>query len=260
MKLITWNVNSLRTRLERVQQLLAQHQPDVLCLQETKVPDDQFPAEVFESAGYRHAAFGQTGGYNGVALLARQPIENVQQGFDGDPIPGQARVVSADIAGVRVASVYVVNGQSVESDKYPLKLAWLDALCSWLETRFDASQPLVLAGDFNIAPDDRDVHDPTAYQGKVHCSDPERERLGRLEGWGLRDLLREHSDETMFSWWDYRHGAFHRNWGLRIDLILGTDPMVRRCESVTVDREARKATFGPGKPSDHAPVVASFTD
>jgi exodeoxyribonuclease-3 len=260
MKLVTWNVNSLRTRLERVQQMLAQHQPDVVCLQETKLPDDQFPVEVFESLGYRCAALGQKGGYNGVALIARQSIANVQQGFDGDPIPEQARVISADIGGVRVASVYVVNGQSVESDKYPLKLAWLDALIAWLDARFDASQPLILAGDFNIAPDDRDIHDPAAHEGQVHCSEPERERLGRLERWGLRDLLRERTNETVYSWWDYRHGAFHRNWGRRIDLILGTDPMARRCEAVTVDREARKATSGPGKPSDHAPVIATFAE
>lgn len=258
MKLITWNVNSLRTRLERVLALLEQQQPDVLCLQETKVTDDAFPHEAFAPLGYRAEAFGQRT-YNGVALLSRHPLQAVQRGFPGDPLPTEARVIAAEVEGVRVINVYVVNGQAIDSEKYPRKLAWLDALLAWVRDQYDPAQPLLLAGDFNIAPDDRDVHDPAAWQGQVLCSEPERARLGRLLEWGLVDLLR-HLDTRagVYSWWDYRAGAFPRNAGLRIDLVLGSAPMVRRCTAVAVEREARKLTTGPGKPSDHAPVVATF--
>jgi exodeoxyribonuclease-3 len=261
MKVVTWNVNSLRTRLERVLAFVERHEPDLLCLQETKLSDDSFPLEAFSERGYQCAAWGQRGGYNGVATIVRGTIEAVDRGFDDNPAPDQARALSVTAAGVRLINLYVVNGQSVESDKYRLKLDWLDALIGWLERHHDPAQPLVILGDFNIAPDARDVHDPASWEGRILCSDPERERLQRLLDWGLTDLFRKHeAAEGIYSWWDYRHGAFHRNMGLRIDLILGTPSMAKRCTAVEIERNERKASTGPGKPSDHAPVIATFSD
>ncbi len=261
VKLITWNVNSIRTRRERLVALLERHQPDVVCLQETKVPDDAFPHAAIEAAGYHAAAFGQQGGYNGVALLSKRPAENVQHGFDGNPIPEEARAISADIDGVRVVCVYVVNGQATTSDKYQRKLDWLDTLTRWLERFYSAEQPLVMAGDYNIAPEARDIHNPKLWDGKVLCSAPERARLAALHEWGLADLLRATGEEgPAFSWWDYRFGAFKRNLGLRIDLILGTPPMVARCREVVVDKTERDPKSAPSKPSDHAPVIALFDE
>ncbi|MCK5797980.1 MAG: exodeoxyribonuclease III [Deltaproteobacteria bacterium] len=261
MKLITWNVNSIRTRKERVLAALERHEPDILCLQETKVPDEVFPHEAFEAAGYHAAVLGQRGGYNGVAILSRLPLENVVRGFSGDPIPEEARVISADVDGVRVVCVYVVNGQAMGSDKFSRKLAWLDAFTRWLEETQTPSQPLVVAGDFNIAPDDRDLHDPSRWEGKLLCTLPERTRLQAIYDWGLSDLLRATGDEgQVFSWWDYRFGSYWRDLGLRIDLVLGTPSMVRRCAGVSVDRGERDPKSAESKPSDHAPVIAVFED
>ena len=258
MKIITWNVNSIRTRLPRLLALLARHQPDLLCLQETKVVDDDFPRAELEALGYRAELFGQKT-YNGVALLAREPLGDVRRGFAGDPIPEQARVISGVLSGVRVTNLYVVNGEAVGSDKYQTKLAWLVALDEHLRTSFDPAEPHVLVGDFNIAPDDRDVWDPAFWRGRVLASDAERELLARLLAWGLRDLLRETTAEGgIFTWWDYRMGAFPRGWGLRIDLALGTAPVAARLAGVEVDRDERKPTFGEGKPSDHAPLVVTL--
>lgn len=258
MKIITWNVNSIRTRLPRALALLERHQPDILCLQETKVVDEDFPLEHFARLGYRCQLFGQKT-YNGVALLSKQELSGVTRGFAGDPVPDQTRVISAELDGVRVTNLYVVNGESVESDKYRVKLAWLDALATWFETTHDPAQPHVVVGDFNIAPEDRDIHDPARWQGKVLASEAERERLRRLCGWGLVDLLREKTQESgIHTWWDYRMGAFARGWGLRIDLALGTAAIARRIQALTVDREERKETTGEGKPSDHAPVVVEL--
>ncbi|MBK8480084.1 MAG: exodeoxyribonuclease III [Proteobacteria bacterium] len=260
MKLITWNVNSLRTRLERVLALLEQQQPDVLCLQETKVTDALFPHDAFAPLGYRAQVFGQPT-YNGVALLSRCPLERVQHGFPGDPLPAEARLIAAELKGVRVINAYVVNGQTTGSEKYQRKLAWLDALLAWLRSTHDPTQQIALLGDFNIAPDDRDVHDPSVWQGEVLCSEPERARLRALLQWGFVDLLRQLDPrEGVYSWWDYRAGAFPRNAGLRIDLILGTAALAARCRAVVIEREARKLTSGAGKPSDHAPVVAVFDE
>ncbi|HEX4953599.1 MAG TPA: exodeoxyribonuclease III [Thermoanaerobaculia bacterium] len=258
LRVITWNVNSIRTRLERVLGLLERHRPDLLCLQETKVTDEEFPLEVFRERGWEVALHGQKT-YNGVALISRRPVEGVRRGFPGNPLPEQARVISGELGGVRVVNLYVVNGEAVGSEKYPAKLAWLDRLADWLETEHDPGSPLLLVGDFNIAPDDRDVHDPALWRGKVLVSDPERERLGRILGWGTRDLLRLKTEEGgIYSWWDYRMGAFARGWGLRIDLALGTAPVAERVAAVTIDREERKPTMAEGKPSDHAPVVVDL--
>jgi exodeoxyribonuclease-3 len=250
----------MRMRLARVEALLARHRPDVLCLQELKVADDGFPADELAALGYSSAVFGQAG-RNGVAIVSRVPCEAVTRGFPGDPAPEQARVVTASVAGMHVVSVYVVNGKAVGSAEYELKLAWLDALAAWLRDGFDPASPLLVVGDFNVAPEDRDVHDPDRWRGRNLCSEPERSRVRALVAWGLVDLLRLHEGGPgPFTWWDYRAGAFHRGWGLRLDLALATRPVAERCTGVAVDRDERKPTFGEGKPSDHAPLVVSLRD
>jgi exodeoxyribonuclease III len=251
MRVITWNVNSIRTRLERAVALVDRHQPEVLCLQETKVVDEDFPRAAFEQRGYELLLHGQKT-YNGVAILSRLPLTEARLGFPGNPLPEQARVVSVEVGGLRLLNLYVVNGESTTSEKYPLKLAWLEA-------EHDPARPVLLVGDFNVAPDDRDVWDPALWQGKVLASDAERVRLQRLLGWGLADLLRTRTDEGgHFTWWDYRMGAFARGWGVRIDLALGTAPVVERLLGVSVDREERKVGTSAEKPSDHAPVVVDL--
>lgn len=269
MLLITWNVNSLRARMERFKALLERHRPDLVCLQELKLTDDRFPHLELRDLGYTSAVFGQKT-YNGVAILARGPLLLVERGFDSNPVPAQARVLSAEVGGVRIVNVYVVNGQSVGSDQYDLKLRFLSALSSWLAGGYDPHVPLLVAGDFNIAPDDRDVYDPSAWKGRILCSEPERAALKDLKLLNragesgsdeerLKDLLRCHTQERgVFTWWDYRYKAFHRDWGLRLDLVLGNDPMVQRLVSVEVDRNERKKGFGHENPSDHAPVLAFF--
>jgi exodeoxyribonuclease-3 len=258
MKVITWNVNSIRTRLDRVVGLLARHEPDLLCLQETKVADEEFPLAAFSGLGYRCELFGQKT-YNGVALLSREPLGRVARSFPANPAPDQARVIAGDLGPLRVVNLYVVNGESPASEKYRLKLEWLDRLAAWLAAEHRRHEPLLLVGDFNIAPEDRDVHDPAAWLGQNLVSEPERERYRALVGWGLVDLLRRKSEAGgLFTWWDYRMGAFHRGWGLRIDLALGTEAVAGQLVSVEIDREERKPTSGPGKPSDHAPVVVTL--
>jgi exodeoxyribonuclease-3 len=241
--------------LARVQALLERHEPDLLCLQETKVEDSAFPAAELAELGYRAELFGQKT-YNGVALISREPLSGVTRGFPDDPVPEEARVIAGELGGVRVVNLYVVNGQSVGSPKYETKLVWLDGVIRWLRESCDPDRPLLLVGDFNIAPEDRDVHDPERWRGKVLCSEPERQRLRELLSWGTADLLRQTTEEGgLFTWWDYRMGAFHRGWGLRIDLALGTSPVAERLAEVAIDREERKASTGEGKPSDHAPVI-----
>ena len=261
MKIITWNVNSVRVRLERLLAVLARHEPDAVCLQELKCMDEAFPLEAIRDAGYHAAVWGQKT-YNGVAILAKEPLTNVTRSFPDDPVPLQARVLSADVREpkknrrLRLVNLYVVNGKEVGTEHYDIKLAWLDALYAWLDGGHDPKAPLILTGDFNIAPDERDVWDPKRYAGRVHFSLPERKRLNRLLGWGLSDLLRlQTQDAGIYSWWDYRHGAFPKGRGLRLDLFLGTEPVARRSLGVQVDSDERKQSAGPGKPSDHAPVI-----
>jgi exodeoxyribonuclease-3 len=259
MKVITWNVNSVRQRLARLLALLERHEPDVVCLQETKVEDADFPTMEVSAAGYEIATLGQRA-YNGVAILSRAGLDDTTTGFDGDPVPEQSRVVAARASGVDVVCVYVVNGKEVGDPAYETKLAWLEALRSWLDATRDPSKPLIVAGDFNIAPDDRDVWDPALWAGKNLASDPERERLRALMDWGLTDLGRASAGDVQgpFAYWDYQAGAFHKGWGLRIDLALGTEPIAKRLGSVVVERDERKPTFGEGKPSDHAPVIVTL--
>lgn len=261
MKVVTWNVNSVRQRLPRLVAMLGRHEPDVVCLQETKVADDDFPAAEMAAAGYHCAVYGQRA-YNGVAILARHPLIDVALGFRGDPVPEEARVMAATAGDLRVVGVYVVNGKAVGDPAYDVKLRWLDALVEHLGATTEVAQPLIVAGDFNVAPSDLDVHDPALWAGKNLASEPERERVRRLIDRGLVDLGRRAVGEGSgpFTWWDYRMGAFHRGWGLRIDLLLASPPVADRLLAVEVDREERKPTAGEGKPSDHAPVIVTLRD
>ena len=261
VKVVTWNVNSIRQRMPRLLALLARYDPDVVCLQETKVTDEDFPFDELSAAGYHATSYGQRA-YNGVAIVSKEPQELVSRGFAGDPTPDGARVVAVRIGDLSVASVYVVNGKAVGDPAYEIKLSWLDALRAWTTETFDLSTPVLLTGDFNVAPSDRDVHDPEIWRGKNLASEPERERIRALEGVGLTDLGRAAAGDVTgpFTWWDYRMGAFHRGWGLRIDLMLGSGLLADRLGTVEVDREERKPSTGEGKPSDHAPVILTTSD
>lgn len=249
----TWNVNSLRVRLPQLAEWLAANPVHTIALQETKLEDAAFPRAEIEALGYHVAASGQRT-YNGVAILARAPLHDVQTGIPGFDDP-QRRVLAATIDGVRVVNLYVPNGQSVGSEKYAYKLRWLAALRDWLREEVARHPRLIALGDFNIAPEDRDVHDPAAWAGSVHVSEPERAALRELLALGLADSFRlfEQPPGT-YSWWDYRQGAFRRNNGLRIDLLLVSDALAKACSQSVIDREPRRAE----RPSDHAPAIASF--
>jgi exodeoxyribonuclease III len=253
MQLATWNVNSLKVRLPHVLQWLAENPVDVLCLQETKTIDSKFPVAEIEAAGYQVAFSGQPT-YNGVAILSRHTIEDVVKNNPLFP-DEQQRIITATIAGMRVVCAYVPNGQAVGSEKYQYKLAWLKALRQWLETELSLHSNLALLGDYNIAPDDRDVHDPIAWQGQVLVSDAERAEFQALCGLNLVDAFRLFEQpEKLYSWWDYRQMAFRRNMGLRIDHILLSPPLASRCTACTIDKLPRKLE----QPSDHTPVVATL--
>ena len=254
-RIASWNVNSLRVRLEQVSEWLQRVDPDVLGLQETKLTDENFPVSVFEDLGYRTVFSGQPT-YNGVALISRQPAQDVATALDGFP-DQQKRVLAATFGDVRIFNLYVPNGRSVGSEKYEYKLEWLQALCAQLRNELQDHKQVVAMGDFNIAPEDRDVHDPTAWEGKVLCSAKERQALAEILSLGYKDTFRLFDQqEKSFSWWDYRAGAFRRNMGLRIDLILASDAMSARCTAGVVDVEPRKLE----RPSDHTPVLAEFRD
>jgi exodeoxyribonuclease-3 len=249
----TWNVNSLRVRLPHLGQWLPTSGVDVLALQETKLTDAEFPEAELGGLGLGGAWHGQRT-YNGVALLAREPVAEVTRGIPGFDDP-QARVLAGTVRGVRVVDVYVPNGQSVDSDKYAYKLAWLGALHDYLAAALADHELLAVVGDYNVAPEDRDVHDPKAWEGQVLVSAPERAALGRLFDLGLSDVFRRFPQpDRTFSWWDYRAVAFRRNAGLRIDLVLASPALAARCTACRIDREPRRWE----RPSDHAPVVAAF--
>lgn len=253
MKLATWNVNSIRARLDRALAWLDANRPDVVCLQELKVEVDGFPREPFEAAGWHLALHGQKT-YNGVGILARAPLTDVTRGLQDDDPDEQARLIAATVGGVRVVSAYFPNGSDTGSDKYAYKLRWMGRLRRWLD-RHDPAAPLVLAGDFNVAPEDRDVHDPAAWAGQTLFSEPEKEALRQVAAWGLRDTFRKHHPEGgRYSWWDYRGLSFIRDQGLRIDHVWATAPLYEVCRACDIDREARKGKNA----SDHAPVVATF--
>jgi len=253
MQIASWNVNSLKVRLPQVLDWLAKHRPDVLCLQELKLEDANFPKAELQAAGYSAAFSGQKT-YNGVAILSRNPAENVICGIDGFDDP-QRRVISADVDDVRLVCAYVPNGQSIDSDKYRYKLDWLAAFSTWLERELTRHPRLAVLGDYNIAPEDRDVHDPKAWEGQVLVSPPEREAFRRLIKLGFSDSFRLFEQaEKSFSWWDYRMNGFKRNLGLRIDHILLSSSISAGCTSCAIDLEPRRHE----RPSDHAPVVAEI--
>jgi exodeoxyribonuclease-3 len=253
LKIASWNVNSLRVRLPHVLAWLDAQRPDVLALQEIKLTDNDFPAREFEQAGYQALWAGQPT-YNGVAILAREPLEDPVMALPGFQDP-QRRVLAASVAGVRVVDLYVPNGQSLESDKYRYKLDWLAQLDLWLKELSQQFPQLVLLGDFNIAPEDRDVHDPQAWEGQVLVSPAERQAFQKLLKHGLKDSFRLlHDGGGNYSWWDYRSAGFRRNQGLRIDHILLSPPLVERCAAAYIDQEPRSWE----RPSDHAPVVVEL--
>jgi exodeoxyribonuclease-3 len=254
VKIVTWNVNSLNIRLSRVREWLIDHQPDILCLQELKMETQKFPHERFEELGYTAAVHGQKT-YNGVAIVSKVPTAQIQCGIPGYDDP-QARVIAATAGDIRVICLYVVNGQSVGSEKFEYKLRWLRACTEFLKSEYAAHEKLVVLGDFNIAPEDRDVHDPDMWRDQVLCTDEERAYFDRWLNLGLKDAFRLFDQPAnSFSWWDYRMLAFPKNLGLRIDHILLSPPLAATCRACTIDREARK-TKGEDKPSDHAPVIA----
>jgi exodeoxyribonuclease-3 len=253
MRIATWNVNSLKVRLPQVLDWLAQHRPDALCLQELKLEDAKFPVAELEVAGYSAAFSGQKT-YNGVAILSREPATNIAYGISGFE-DEQRRVVSADVGGARLVCAYVPNGQSVDSEKYKYKLNWLAAFSNWLAQELVVHSRLAVLGDFNIAPENRDVHDPKAWEGQVLVSAPEREAFRRLIGLGFKDGFRLFEQpEKSYTWWDYRMNGFRRNFGLRIDHILLSPRLSVDCASCAIDIEPRRNE----RPSDHAPVVAEI--
>ena len=255
MILASWNVNSLKVRLPQLLDWLAAKQPDVICLQETKLEDQNFPQQELEAAGYQVAFSGQKT-YNGVALLSRTPMSDVSFGNPHFPDP-QKRLIAATIKGMRIIGAYVPNGQEIGSDKYAYKLDWLQALETWIGEQLTVTPQLALAGDFNIAPEDRDVYDPAAWAGQILCSDEERAAFQRLQALGLHDSFRLFAQtENSFSWWDYRMLGFQKNRGLRIDHILLSEPLAKKCVAAGIERDMRKRE----RPSDHAPVTAEIAD
>jgi exodeoxyribonuclease-3 len=269
MRISTWNVNSLKARLEKVSWWLERTQPDVLLIQETKLNDSAAPADTFRAMGYELAHHGE-GQWNGVAIASRVGIADVVTNFgeplrppvtfeihDDEPL-AEARMIAANCGGVRVVSLYAPNGRKLGSTFYEAKLMWYDRLARWLESSANAKEPLVLGGDFNIAPEDTDVWDPRACHGGTHVSPREREAFHALRDWGLVDAYRLHHQEpARYSWWDYRAGDFHKNIGMRIDHLLVTRPLAKRVVAAEIDREARK---GKPIPSDHAPVVIDIDE
>jgi exodeoxyribonuclease-3 len=253
LKIATWNVNSIRVRLEHLLNWLQEFEPDVIALQETKVIDEQFPVEAIEAAGY-HAVFSGQKSYNGVALLSRLPAQEVITDIPNLE-DSQRRIIAATFGKLRILNLYVPNGANLESEKYQYKLKWLSQIHDYVSESIKKYPQLIVLGDFNIAPEDADVYDPKAWQGKILVSPEERAALEALQNLGLNDTFRLFEQETdSFSWWDYRMGAFFRNRGVRIDLILASNTLSQKCKSCIIDTTPR----GLERPSDHAPVIAYF--
>ena len=254
MRISTWNVNSLRVRLGHLLDWLADAQPDVVCLQETKTEDAHFPVDELRDAGY-HAVYCGQRAYNGVAILSRAPIAEVAHGipdFADDP----KRCIAGTVSGIRVVCLYAPNGEAPGTEKYAYKLRWYEALTRWMQQAIRQTADLAVLGDMNVAPEDRDVHDPKRWAGKIHVSEPEREALRGLFGTGLSDGFRLFPQpEKQFSWWDYRLRAFERGWGLRIDLALLAPALAKRCTACSIDLAPRKRE----RPSDHAPVIVDLS-
>jgi exodeoxyribonuclease-3 len=269
MRIATWNVNSLRARLDKVMWWLERGSPDVLLMQETKLADADAPSLLFQQAGYQLAHHGE-GGWNGVAIASRVGISDVVTNFgeprripttpdigDDEPL-AEARMIAAVCSGIRVVSLYAPNGRLIGSPFYEAKLVWFDRLARWLTEAAQPAPPILLGGVFNVAPEDIDVWDPVACHGGTHVSPREREAFARLCSWGLADAYRQqHRDSGRYTWWDYRAGNFHKNFGMRIDHVLVSAPLAKRVVSVQIDREARK---GKPVPSDHAPLVIDLDE
>ena len=256
MKITTWNVNSLRARLTHVVDFLREHQPDVLCLQETKVQDELFPREPLEDLGYDLTYCGQKS-YNGVALLATTTLTRVQKGFPDDASDADKRVIAGDAGAWRVLNLYVPNGQDIGTDKYHFKLDWFRRLRTFLDAGYAASERIVVVGDFNVTIDDRDVHDPAWWHERILCSTPERQAMRNVMAFGLSDSLRQHHQERgIYTWWHYSAGAALRDNGLRIDYVLCSPAAAALCTDVIVHKDVRLQKT----PSDHVPVTAVFTD
>jgi exodeoxyribonuclease III len=277
MRIATWNVNSLKARMERVEEWLTEKKPDVLLMQETKLADEAAPDMAFAMAGYRLIHHGE-GRWNGVAIASHVGIDQIITNFGDGPVrrsPGadaiaealeaeaseaaadEARMVSAVCEGIRVVSIYAPNGRELGTPFYRAKLAWFERLVRWLREECDPSQPIVIGGDFNVAPEDADVYDMAFFGGATHVSEPERAALKTLRDWGLIDAYRLHHPESgKFSWWDYRGGNFHKGLGMRIDHMYVTKPVADRCTGAEIDRDARKGNL----PSDHAPVYIDLAD
>jgi len=253
----TWNVNSLKARLDRVTQWVNENQPDVLCMQETKMKDEVFPALTFAELGYESAHFGQ-GQWNGVAIISKVGLIDVVNNFAKPIEPdNEARIISATCAGVKVVCVYVPNGRALDDDHYTYKLGWMKKLRQHADAIAKPSERLVIGGDFNIAPTDDDVWDVTKFDGATHVSAPERKVFAELCEWGLIDAFRElHPEPKVFSWWDYRNGSFHKGEGMRIDFLLATKSLMSQVEASSIDRNARKGE----KPSDHVPVTITVKE
>jgi exodeoxyribonuclease III len=254
MLLATWNVNSILARMPSVTRWLDLVKPDVLCMQETKCADDKFPSEIFQERGYYCQLFGQQS-YNGVAILTRGECETGHRGYPEDDETAQSRLITTTVDGINIVNVYIPNGQMVGTQKYVFKLSWMQRLRQFFDERYATTMPVLLCGDFNVAPDERDVYDPRLWQGRILFSEQERAALQHIKEWGFVDSFRRHTEEGgHYSWWDYRAGAFRRNLGLRIDHIWISEPLVRRNTRTWIDMAPRSWE----KPSDHAPVIAEF--
>jgi exodeoxyribonuclease-3 len=253
----TWNVNSIRARLDKVKEWIAYAKPDVICLQETKIKDEEFPYRELEDLGYFACHFG-TSQWNGVALLSKRRADSIQIGFSSNWQDQEARMVAGVFDDLWIASVYVPNGRSLEDQHYQFKLRWLEELRKEVSLQRERGRSVLVAGDFNVAPTDLDVWDPASFVGATHVSEPEREALSRIEQVGMVDIFRKlYPTQRIYTWWDFRQGAFHKGQGLRIDLVLADKELAGRASWGIVDREARKVS--DFKPSDHAPVIVDFT-
>jgi exodeoxyribonuclease-3 len=254
MKIATWNVNSIAVRLPHVLDWLRDNQPDALCLQEIKCTNEKFPFDAVREAGYTAEVFGQPT-YNGVAILTRTPVSEVQRGFPDDVEDAPRRLLAARVGAIKIVNVYIPNGSDVGTEKYQFKLEWLARLRRYFDEHCHPQDLTLLCGDFNVAPENRDVHDPAAWHEKILCSTPEREAMEHVQNWGLTDAFRMHHQEAgLFSWWDYRGGGFPRNLGLRIDHIWVTSLLAEKCTNAWIDKTPRTLE----RPSDHAPVFAQF--
>lgn len=256
MQIVTWNVNSLRARQDHVLRFLAEEDPDVVCLQETKLTDDLFPADLLRDAGYPHLAWWGQPTYNGVAMLSKHPLVDVQKGLEDGDDDSQCRLVAATVKGVRIIGIYAPNGTRLGSDKFTFKLDWYDRLIRQITERYTPRDPVILCGDMNIAPDDLDVWDPFKCDGILLCHPDERGRFNQLLEWGFVDPFRERNPfSNDFTWWDYQQMGFQRNHGLRIDHTLLTPPLDARCTAVTIHRDVRAWK----QASDHAPVSVTLS-